>query len=331
MSRNLKILLNALVFFLIVGFGYYIVSSLNSDKKTTRSGEEHTEFILISPYVEINSFEIGSEIVNFDVYNGAIYAVSADRLSVIYGLDSEISYGVVYDLSDGHHVRDITVDDDLIYLLYPTRIDVYNLKMEKIGGWRACSDNADYCAITTSKNYVFVTDVTDKSITQYGKDGRLVRFIRSPDGFIMPSYAFDIININDTIYTSNAGRHRIESYTLNGEFITSFGRSGAGAGAFAGCCNPVYLAATSAGHILTSEKGNPRISSYGKDGKFRMILFDKPMLGGGTEAYRMRVSGEVIYIASRRTISAYVFDSTLLSSDKSCNKSCGGCKNACSK
>jgi hypothetical protein len=233
----------------------------------------------------------------------------------------------VFDLSGNHRrgfkiatgVRDIVIDEATIYLLYSARIDVYSLDGQQTGAWEACSPNSGYCSFTTTKDYIFVTDAENKEIVQYDKQGRLVRFIKSPDGFIIPSYAFDIISINDTIYCSNSGRHRIESYTVDGEFIASFGNSGAGAGAFAGCCNPVYLAKSSNGHILTSEKGNPRISCYGRAGKFRTVLFDARFLGGGTDAYRMRVSGENIYIAHRNTISVYHFDSTLS------EKSCAGC------
>jgi len=133
------------------------------------------------------------------------------------------------------------------------------------------------------------------------------------------------MSINDTIYCSNSGRHRIESYTTDGEFIASFGKSGSQAGAFAGCCNPVYLSESTDGHILTSEKGNPRISSYGRDGKFRAILLDSEMLGGGTEAYRMKICGENIYVAGKKTISVYNFD------PNESQNPCNGCNKKCIK
>ncbi|MCL2167883.1 MAG: hypothetical protein FWH59_02020, partial [Lentimicrobiaceae bacterium] len=119
--------------------------------------------------------------------------------------------------------------------------------------------------------------------------------------------------INDTIYCSNSGRHKIESYTLDGEYITSFGKSGTAAGSFAGCCNPVYLAESSDGNMLTSEKGDPRISMYSKDGKFLSVLFDAEMLGGGTKAYRMRVYDENIFVENGKTISIYCMDKANIS------------------
>ena len=154
-----------------------------------------------------------------------------------------------------------------------------------------------------------------------------MRFIKSPEGFVIPSYSFGIISINDTIYCSNSGKHRVESYTLDGEFITSFGAAGTQAEAFSGCCNPVYLEKGFDGNILTSEKGNPRISYYGKNGKFRAILFDSNMLGGGADAYKIKVSGENIYIANGKTISGYYKDGTCPSAIT--GKSCAECEAVC--
>jgi len=314
MNKTLKITLNIFLFLLIAGFGYYMVRSIISDERTTSSNaEEHT---FVSPYKKTNSFDADAEILSFDIYENNIYVVLNNMISV-FDLSGKHQHNFPIKIKAG--VRDIIVDETAIYLLYPTGIDLYALDGQRIGSWEACSDNADYCALTTTNDYVFVTDAENKNIVQYDKQGGLVRFVKSPDGFIIPSYAFDIISINDTIYVANSGRHKIESYTTDGEFIASFGESGSGAGAFAGCCNPAYLAKSSGGHILTSEKGNPRISCYSRNGKFRTILFDVNMLGGGTEAYKMQVSGENIYIANKKTISVYSFDAALS------EKSCGDC------
>jgi hypothetical protein len=318
MNKTNKIALNILVFVLIAGFGYYMVHSMMSDGKIRLMGEGNADNSFVSPYKKTNSFAAASDILCFDIYENTIYAAQAGKVSVF-----DLSGKYQRDFTIKKDVRDIVVDESAVYLLYPTEIEVFTPEGVRITGWNACSDISDYCAFTTTEEYVFVTDAEDKIITQFDKEGRLVRFIKSPDGFIIPSYSFDIININDTIYCSNSGRHKIESYTLDGEFIASFGVAGMQAGAFAGCCNPAYLAKSSNGHILTSEKGNPRISCYGRDGRFRTVLFDNKMLGGGTTAYEMHVSGENIFIANKKTISVYSFDASLA------EKSCAGCEEDC--
>jgi hypothetical protein len=322
MGKTLKITLNILVFLLIAGFGYYMVHSIMPEEKTTLSDAGNREDTFISLYKKTNSFDAASNIICFDIYDNMIYVALSDKISVF-----DLSGKHQCDFEMEENVRDIVVDCmETIYLLYSTRIDLYSFDGQKKGGWEACSDNSDYCSFTTTQNYVFVTDAENKLIWQYDKQGGLVRFIKSPEGFIIPSYAFDIISINDTIYCSNSGRHKIESYTLDGKFIASFGVAGTQAGAFAGCCNPVYLEKTSNGNILTSEKGNPRISCYGKDGKFRTVMFDSKMLGGGTAAYEVHVSGENIYIANGKTIAVYCRN---VARNVSTEKSCAGCLEEC--
>ena len=321
MNKPLKITLNILIFLLITGFGYYMIHSITSDEKTTPSDEENAENTFVSPYKKTNSFDAASDIMCFDIYENTIYVALSDKVSVF-----NLSGKHLRNFEIEEDVCDIVVDDVMIYLLYDTRIVLYSFDGQKKDEWKACSDNSDYCSFTATKDYIFVTDAENKHIVQYNKQGGLVRFIKSPEGFIIPSYSFDIININDTIYCANSGRHKIESYTIDGEFITSFGKPGTQAGAFAGCCNPVYLEKSSNGHILTSEKGNPRISCYGKDGQFRTVLFDGNLLGGGTDAYEMHVSGEEIYIASGKTISVYGRDVTHCVSTE---KTCAGCKEEC--
>ena len=318
MNKTLKIALNILIFVLIAGFGYYMVHSITSKDEAIISDDENSENTFVSPYKKTKSFNVATNIGCFDVCENAIYVVLEDKLSVF-----NLSGKHQLDFAIKANVRDIVVEGTTIYLLYPTEIELYSLNGQKQGSWEACSDNSDYCSITTTSDYVFVTDAENKLIVQYNKEGQLVRFIRSPEGFIIPSYAFDIMTINDTVYCVNSGRHRIESYTLDGEFIASFGMQGTQAGEFVGCCNPVYIAKTANGNILTSEKGSPRISCYNREGKFRSILFDTSTLGEGTTAYEMKVLGENIFIANKKTVSIYVFDPKLS------EKSCAGCNEDC--
>jgi hypothetical protein len=300
MNKPLKITLNTLLFLLIAGFGYYMFHSILSEKKNISSETENPDNSCVSPFKKTVSFNTPSNILCFDVYNNSIYIAQIEEISVF-----DLSGKPQFNFQIEANARDIIVEREIIYLLYPTKIELYTPEGVKKEEWEACSENSDYCAFTTTQEYVFVTDTENKLIHQYNKQGGFVRFIKSPEGFVIPGYSFDIISINDTIYCSNSGRHQIESYTTNGEFIASFGVAGTEAGACAGCCNPVYLAKNAAGDILTSEKGNPRISCFGRDGNFRSVLFDSHTLGGGTAAYKMRVDGDNIYIAGKNTITTY--------------------------
>ncbi|MDR2584690.1 MAG: hypothetical protein LBC84_00465 [Prevotellaceae bacterium] len=300
MPKSNKIILNALLFLLIAAFGYYVICSMMRENRPVLSDNKHLNTAFVSLYQETISFYTDSDIVCFDIFNNTIYAVLSKTISVF-----ELNGRHLYDFSIETGVRDMVVEDTTIWLLYPTRLERFSLQGQKQGGWEACSPLCDYCALTTTQDYVYVTDAENKNIVQYDKLGGLVRFIKSPQGFIIPSTSFDVININDTLYCANSGRHQIESYTLEGAFIAAFGVAGAEEGAFMGCCNPSYLAKSADGSLLTSEKGNPRISCYKRDGTFCTTLFDAKALGEGTTAYRLTVWGESIYIAHKKTITKY--------------------------
>lgn len=297
MNKSLKILINVLLILVMIGFIGYMVRSVNKDE--TAYPEIQNEELFNSSYKKVSSFELPEEINRFELYDGTLY-VAAGQLVYIYdtGGNQLVFFTVKPD------VRDITVGGDHIYLLYPTFIEVYSADGILVHEWEACSELSDYCSFALAGEYVFVTDAENKNICQYTKEGNFVRFIQSPRGFIIPSYSFDIESRNDTIYCVNSGRHLVESYTLDGKFIAAFGGPGGEAGSFAGCCNPAYITFTPHGELITSEKGNPRVSAF-EDGTFKNILLNSRLLGGGNKAYEVRTDGNQLFVAGKKTISVF--------------------------
>ncbi|MDR3366203.1 MAG: hypothetical protein LBO71_04470 [Prevotellaceae bacterium] len=221
-------------------------------------------------------------------------------------------------------VRDMAVADDGIYLLHPNRVSVYSPSGERLRSWEACSDLSDYCSLALAAGCVFATDVRNKNICKYTAEGNFVKFIDSPNGFVIPSYTFGIENVGGELYCSNPGRHQVERYTVEGEYLGAFGRRGVAPGMFTGCCNPVHLSCTPGGDVVTSEKGDPRISCYGRDGAFRGVLLDGKMLGGGRIAYDVKVQGDKIVVAGKKRVAIFRYDST-----RTANTACGGCGVSC--
>lgn len=259
-----------------------------------------------SPYKLVSSFKVPEQIEAFELEGDRLIVVVPNTV-YIYKSSGEL----LNNFSVGSSVRDIATDNDLIYLLYPTRVEVYDLDGEWVRDWEACSEESDYCSLTVLSGNVFVTDAANKNICKYTTDGGFVKFIQSPAGFIVPSYSFGITHIDGVVYCSNPGRHLVESYSLEGEYIESFGKTGGGVGQFSGCCNPVYVAGTPTGEIITSEKGIPRISCYGKDGEFHGVLLDEKALGGGHAAYEVRVWNDKLLVAGKNTLSTFQYDKRL--------------------
>jgi hypothetical protein len=271
----------------------------------------------VSPYKQIAAFSAGGTIEAFDQYDGKLYISTVNAVSVYDDYGKQLSqFAVKYGIT-----RDMAVDREGVWLLRPTSILFYSFEGEILREWEACSALSDYCSFTLAEGFVFVTDRENKNITKYTREGGFVKFIDSPNRFIIPSLTFGIEYANNLIYCSNSGRHQIEIYTLDGEYKDKFGSAGGGPGAFCGCCNPVHLTGTPTGEIITCEKGNPRISCYGSDGKFRSILLNSKSLGGGYAAYEAKIADDKIFAAGSDMITIYSYDKQLAAASD-----CVGCK-----
>lgn len=279
--------------------------------------EEDKDFV--SPYRRTFGFEVPDDISALEVEGGSIYIATPNNI-YIYGLSGELqtNFPVPSDL------RDLAVSGGNIYALFPTRIEVYNREGDMVQDWEACSDNSDYCSLAVCEEGMFVTDASNKNICKYNLDGTMAKFINSPQGFVVPSYCFAITAMDGKIFCSNPGRHLVEEYTTDGEFITSFGKSGAEEGQFSGCCNPAIIAPANGGELLTSEKGIPRVSCYDKDGKFRSVLLDSKALGGGHTAYDIRVMKDKLIVAGGNKVSVFQYNK-----NQSQETACGQCDKDC--
>ena len=292
--------------------GTLLKKSIDKDNRAEKNGGISRARVekLATPYRLHASFEVDEPVKCIEYYNGNIYIANDGKLQVCsLATGDDKAFGSQQaSLAIGVEARDIAIDNECVYILHSAGVEVYSHRGDKVRAWQACSENSDFCAMALSANDVFVADAANKHVHKYSKSGDFVQFINSPNRFIIPSYTFGLEVIGETLYCSNSGRHKVEKYTLNGEYIEAFGRAGGGAGMFAGCCNPVHLAQTVAGDILTSEKGEPRISCYANDGKFRSILLDSHLLGGGTHAYDIKAVDDKLIVAGVNRISVFQFD-----------------------
>jgi len=292
-------------------------TSLSGTSGANAAGMRKDDFT--SSYKLVSSFSVPDQIEAFELAGDHIIVATSNNIFVYDRMG-----GLINNFAVASNLRDITTDNQNMYLLFPTRIEVYNLEGEWLRDWEACSDQSDYCSMAIAPGSLFVTDAANKNVCQYTTDGDFVRFIQSPDGFIIPSYSFGITYADGIVYCSNPGRHRVEKYTSEGKYIGSFGKAGGATGMFCGCCNPVHLAYTSTGEIITSEKGNPRISCYSPDGEFRSLLLDNKTLGGGNTAYDIKVQSDKIFVTGKNMVSTYQYDKVLAASTacSSCGVDC---------
>ena len=274
----------------------------------------------ISPYRFISSFSVAGPIESFDMAGENLLIATSNHLYLY-----DRSGSLLHTFSIRNNLRDIATDQEHIYLLFPARIEVYNHDGVWLRQWEAMSETSDFCSMTVGSNALFVTDAGDKHICKFTTEGDFVKIIKSPDGFVIPSYTFGITCSDGILYCSNSGRHRIEKYSFDGDYLGSFGKAGDAEGMFCGCCNPVHLTHTASGEIITSEKGIPRISCYGKNGEFRCMLLDSKALGGGNTACEVKIHNNRLFVAAKNLLSTFQYDSTFAA-----NSACAHCSTTCS-
>ncbi|MDR2928336.1 MAG: hypothetical protein LBV41_09095 [Cytophagaceae bacterium] len=303
MMKIFKIILNLAVFFLIIVFIWWIFFSTNKGERlqSPDAGQigKDTTMLFVSRYAAVASFELPEEINRFEQFGGKLFIAAGQSVYIYTEGEPLTLFPVKQD------VRDIAVAGENIYVLYPSLIEVYTASGTLSHQWEACSELSDYCSLTCAKGFIFVTDAENKNICKYTSDGNFVKFIESPRDFIIPSYSFDIDSWNDTLYCANSGRHLVESYTVDGDFIAAFGGPGSQAGSFVGCCNPAYISFTTDGNLITSEKGNPRISLFSRNGSFNEVLLNSRLLGGGNKAYEVKAHDNKLFVAGKNKITVY--------------------------
>ena len=74
------------------------------------------------------------------------------------------------------------------------------------------------------------------------------------------------------MYVVNPRLLRVEGYTLDGEYETTWGRGSSAVEGFFGCCNPAQLAVLPNGCFVTAEKGIPRVKIYSLRGQFQTVV-----------------------------------------------------------
>jgi hypothetical protein len=302
MPKQLHIVLNLAILLLVAGFVGYMIVSVNSGT-VEYSGAETEAADFVSPCTLEATGALPGGVRRMRLSGDRIYVASSDSVFA-FGRDDMVCLNRFY---AGENMADIAVDNgkEEIYALYGAEIRVFTRNGQLIREWEACGDNALYASIALSDDYAFVTDAENKNICQYAKDGNFIRFINSPRGFVIPSYSFDIENFRDTIYCVNSGRHLVESYTVDGKFIGSFGIPGSKPGTFSGCCNPARITFDAGGQLLTSEKGNPRVCLFERSGRFVRMLLNSKMLGGGHDACEIQAENGKIYVAGQEKINVY--------------------------
>ena len=169
--------------------------------------------------------------------------------------------------------------DGSIYIGLRDHIEVFDVQGQRKAIWDSPSKKAWFTALALSDHEVFAADSGNRVILRYDHSGKLVSRIgeknkeRNIPGFIVPSPYLDVELARDGLLrVNNPGRHRVEAYTVDGDFEFAWGAASMGITGFCGCCNPINLALLPDGRYITCEKGLPRVKIYTERGEFESVV-----------------------------------------------------------
>ena len=169
--------------------------------------------------------------------------------------------------------------DGTIFAGQRDHIEVFNPKGARLARWAAPDPKTWLTGLAADDKDVFAADAGKLVVLRYDRAGKITGRIGTKDaernvpGFIVPSPFLDVIICRDGLLrVNNPGRHRIEAYTLDGDFEGAWGKPSAAIEGFCGCCNPIAVTALADGRMVTCEKGIPRVKIYSVTGEFESVV-----------------------------------------------------------
>jgi len=174
----------------------------------------------------------------------------------------------------------VAVDaDGTVYVGEEGQIERFGAGGKALTPWRDSARMGLVTAIGTTKSDVLIADAQGKSVRRYDKEGKFLNDIGygvGAKGFLIPNGVLDLsVDRGGFVHVTNPGKHRVERYTVEGEFVGKLGRfSGPSPEGFSGCCNPTNLTVMDDGRVVVTEKAGPRVKVYSADGKLLAIVAD---------------------------------------------------------
>lgn len=169
--------------------------------------------------------------------------------------------------------------DGRVYIGLLGRMEIYREAGIRIGGFSAGESGrpADVTAIKVCGKGILVADAAARFIRLYDAGGKQVCEIGTQNktrSFMLPNRCLDMdVDAKGVVYATDTGRHQVTSWLLDGSPLGHFGKFGLqNPEDFVGCCNPVNLAATPDGKVVTAEKVIARVKIYSVSGKLIALI-----------------------------------------------------------
>jgi hypothetical protein len=163
--------------------------------------------------------------------------------------------------------------DGTVYVGGAGRVDIFAAEGQPRGGFRVgeSAEPASISAVQATGGDILVADASARIVRRLDASGRAVNLIGTAlktKSFLLPNGSMDLaVDAAGHVLATDTGRHQVTIWSLDGALVGRFGKFGMLEPAdFVGCCNPVNVAATPDGKVVTAEKMVARVKVFELDG-----------------------------------------------------------------
>jgi hypothetical protein len=169
--------------------------------------------------------------------------------------------------------------DGRVYVGGTGRIEVFENGGRRTGGFAVgdAGGPAAVSAVAVHGDDILVADASARLVRRFDASGTQLNLVGDQGKtktFMLPNGRLDIaVGTAGVVLATDTGRHQVTSWALDGTPVGRFGKFGMQDPAdFVGCCNPVNLAATPDGKVVTAEKMVARVKVFEPDGRLLAVI-----------------------------------------------------------
>lgn len=206
-------------------------------------------------------------------------------------------------------------EPDRLYVGLRDRVEVRSPEGKLLAAWSPPDAKAHFTSLAVGEDDVFAADSSNRVVWRFDPNGTVQGAVgrRDPErkilGFVITNLDyFDIATGADgLLYVVNPRLLRVEAYTREGEFRSSWGSGSTDLAGFCGCCNPTDLAALPDGRFVTAEKGVTRVKLYTGQGRLETVVAGPQHLAETPADLAVLPDGRVLVLdAALRSVRVFV-------------------------
>jgi hypothetical protein len=203
-KKKSSIFVNLLMLSIVAVFVIYVAKDMGKSNSSEKLQIFTSQSDHQSPYKIVKELSLGFVPQAMEIDDNYTY-FSYDKEVIIFNANDDI----IKRFQTSDVIRDMVLKEQYIYLLHEKTIEIYLRSGKQIQTISSCDESSIFSSMALSKDYIYATDAKNKRVLQFSSEGTFVKFIDSPNRFVIPSGYFEIaVHGDSTLWVVNSGRHK---------------------------------------------------------------------------------------------------------------------------